>query len=255
MHSFHLVTPENRTYVFKAISAEDLQKWVDAIKKTKKTEMMIKNLENKVSTLKAQNSSMMKQYQLEIRLLIEQQEKSRLTWEEERRMLGDKVSTLERQLVETRDEMGANLSRLLDHLTNKFAGITENKEGFNNGLLAKSDGVYWKTTTNPTIYFTIYKPPIKDIAFQDLNEYFDHRLRHGFRRDWTGIIEIDDCSLDPSPKKEEEAGKTMEADTEESSPTERSTSPEMKEGGRSKRERDMRIGPTSSPPPAPVQSR
>jgi len=170
MHSFNLVTSENRTYVFKANSADDLKNWVDAIKKTKKTEIMIKNLENKISSLNAQNSNMMKQFQLEIKLLIEQQEKSRLTWEEERRMLGDKVGALERQLSETRNQMAANLSRLLDHLVNKIPGIAENKEGFNYGLSAKSDGVYWKTITNPTVYFTIYKPPIKDIAFQDEEE-------------------------------------------------------------------------------------
>mmetsp|Transcript_32998 Transcript_32998/g.46045 ORF Transcript_32998/g.46045 Transcript_32998/m.46045 type:complete len:253 (+) Transcript_32998:3-761(+) len=252
MHSFNLVTSENRTYVFKANSADDLKNWVDAIKKTKKTEIMIKNLENKISSLKAQNSNMMKQFQLEIKLLIEQQEKSRLTWEEERRMLGDKVGALERQLSETRNQMAANLSRLLDHLVNKIPGIAENKEGFNYGLSAKSDGVYWKTITNPTVYFTIYKPPIKDIAFQDEEEYFDHRVRQGFRRDWTGIIEIDDSSLDPSLKKENEDGKTIEGDPEESSPAERHISAEMKGGGDSKHERDMRIGPTSSPPPAPA---
>jgi len=167
---FAAQTSENRTYVFKANSADDLKNWVDAIKKTKKTEIMIKNLENKISSLNAQNSNMMKQFQLEIKLLIEQQEKSRLTWEEERRMLGDKVGALERQLSETRNQMAANLSRLLDHLVNKIPGIAENKEGFNYGLSAKSDGVYWKTITNPTVYFTIYKPPIKDIAFQDEEE-------------------------------------------------------------------------------------
>jgi len=69
---FAAQTSENRTYVFKANSADDLKNWVDAIKKTKKTEIMIKNLENKISSLNAQNSNMMKQFQLEIKLLIEQ---------------------------------------------------------------------------------------------------------------------------------------------------------------------------------------